>query len=124
MCLCSNTAQEMSGRGLSGETVQALLARRGLLASGLADPQLTLPGVLRRQRRRCGRAGCRCARGELHGPYLYLVLGDAGRGRAMYVPAPLADAVGERVAATAGNRAAVAEIAAINVELLARRALG
>ena len=114
----------MSDRELSGETPEALLARRSRLAGGLADPELTLSGVLRSQGRRCGRAGCRCARGELHGPYLYLVLSRAGRGRSIYVPAALADAVGARVAATAGNQAATAEIAQINVELLRRRALG
>jgi hypothetical protein len=114
----------MSDRELSGVTVKALQVRRARLAGALADPELTLPGVLRSQGRRCGRAGCRCMRGELHGPYLYLVLSGAGRGRSIYVPAALADPVGARVAATAGNQAAVGEIAQINVELLRRRALG
>jgi hypothetical protein len=122
--LCSNAAQEMSDRDLSGVTVTALQSRRSRLASGLADPELTLAGVLRRQGRRCGRVGCRCARGELHGPYLYLVVSGAGRGQSIYVPAALADIVDGRVAATLGNQAAVAEIARINVELLRRRALG
>ena len=29
------------------------------------------PGTLRAEYRRCGKPSCRCARGELHGPYYY-----------------------------------------------------
>jgi hypothetical protein len=44
-------------------------------------------GVLCRQWVRCGRPGCRCARGELHGPYWYLFRrDDAGRLHKRYVP--------------------------------------
>lgn len=30
-----------------------------------------LPGYVRAERVKCGKANCRCARGELHGPYYY-----------------------------------------------------
>ncbi len=36
---------------------------------------------------RCGKPGCRCARGELHGPYHYLFWREAGRLRRRYVRA-------------------------------------
>lgn len=31
----------------------------------------TLPGSVHRQYVRCGKPACKCARGELHGPYYY-----------------------------------------------------
>ena len=34
---------------------------------------------------RCGTAGCRCRRGELHGPYHYLFWREGGRLRKRYV---------------------------------------
>ena len=34
---------------------------------------------------RCGRPGCRCARGELHGPYHYLFWRDRGHLHKQYV---------------------------------------
>jgi hypothetical protein len=36
---------------------------------------------------RCGRAGCRCARGGLHGPYYYRFWREGGRLRKEYVRA-------------------------------------
>ena len=44
-----------------------------------------LPGVLRAEWVRCGKPNCRCARGELHGPYLYRRWREAGRQRRSYV---------------------------------------
>ena len=44
-----------------------------------------LPGVLREERVRCGKATCRCARGDLHGPYLYRRWREGGRQRRRYV---------------------------------------
>ncbi len=49
--------------------------------------------------RRCGKAGCRWATGDLHAPYVYLSMG----------------------AASASVRQVLGEISAINLELLARR---
>ena len=45
----------------------------------------TLPGVVCQQWVRCGRPGCRCARGSPHGPYFYRFWRDAGRLRKEYV---------------------------------------
>ncbi len=79
-----------------------------------------MQGALVIQRRRCGKPGCRCARGELHGPYVFLsVRRGAGR-RLLYVPAALAAAVRHRVTLTARIAATLAEISAINLELLRR----
>jgi hypothetical protein len=55
---------------------------------------------------------------------MYLSVGRAtGRARLLYVPAALAEAVRRRVELTETTEAALAEISAINLELLARREL-
>lgn len=45
----------------------------------------TLPGVVCAQWRKCGKAGCRCARGDLHGPYFARFWRQGGRLRKAYV---------------------------------------
>jgi hypothetical protein len=45
----------------------------------------TLPGVVCAQWRKCGKAGCRCARGELHGPYFARFWRQGGHLRKSYV---------------------------------------
>jgi hypothetical protein len=107
-----------------GLTVRQLRARRRRLAMSLERYEATLPGRLVRQERTCSSSGCRCRRGELHGPYLYLALYSGGRNRKLYVPAALEAVVDEHVGVTHRNGAVLAEIAQINVELLGRRALG
>jgi hypothetical protein len=46
----------------------------------------SLPGVVCVQWVRCGRAGCRCQSGKLHGPYHYRFWRENGRLRKAYVP--------------------------------------
>ncbi len=101
-----------------------LRARRRRLATSVERVELTLPGSLVRQGRRCSSSGCRCRRGELHGPYLYLALYLGGRNRTLYVAAASEAAVAEHVEVTRANEGALEEIARVNVELLRRRALG
>jgi hypothetical protein len=109
---------------VSGRSTRALKQRRRRLMGRLPDVGEVLRGALATQGRRCGKPGCRCARGELHGPYTYLsVAGRSGRSRMVYVPAELAEVVARRVAASEQVEAVLAEISAINLELLARREL-
>ena len=42
-------------------------------------------GAICQQWVRCGRSGCRCSRGDLHGPYTYVFSREAGRLRKRYV---------------------------------------
>ena len=51
---------------------------------GAALPKV-LPGTVVAQMVRCGKPGCRCARGELHGPYYYRLWREGGRLRKAYV---------------------------------------
>ena len=109
---------------LKGLSDRQLLARRQRLAASVQRLELTLPGALVRQGRRCSSSGCRCRRGELHGPYLYLALYREGRNRSLYVPAALEGAVDECVGVSDRNETVMAEIASVNLELLVRRKLG
>ena len=104
-------------------SVRALLARRRRLTGGLSDVEQTLRGVLLHEGRRCSSEGCRCRRGELHGPYTYLAAYTDGRSRTIYVPAAFAVTCQSHVEVTQRNEALLVEISQINLELLRRRAL-
>ncbi|MDQ3764809.1 MAG: hypothetical protein M3460_25795 [Actinomycetota bacterium] len=117
--MCDTRTQERSV-----EPVQrALLARRRRLASRLGDVEQVLAGSVVEQTRRCGKAGCRCSEGQPHGPYVYFAAKTGGRGRLRYVPSTLVAAVRARLARAEQVEAVLAEISAINAELLARRQL-
>jgi hypothetical protein len=104
-------------------SVRQLLARRRALAGRVGDVEQMLAGSLVEQTRRCGKAGCRCAEGEPHGPYAYFAPRTSGRGRLKYVPSGLVGAVRGRLRRGEQIEAVLAEISAINAELLARREL-
>jgi hypothetical protein len=103
--------------------VRQLLARRRALAGRVGDVEQVLAGSLTEQTRRCGKAGCRCADGEPHGPYAYFAARLGGRRRLMYVPAALVEAARGHLRRGEQIEAVLAEISAINAELLARREL-
>lgn len=97
-----------------------LRRRRARLARQLPDVELTLRGSLQTQSRRCGKEGCACAEGEAHGPYVYLAVRSKQRTRLWYITADLAEEVRRRVEVTERLEVVLAEISAINLELLAR----
>ncbi len=113
----------MASAKISELSVRQLLARRRRLTAGLSEPERTLRGVLLSEGRRCSSEGCRCRRGELHGPYTYLAVYAGGRSRTIYVPAAAQAACEASVAVTHRNEVLLAEISQINLELLRRRAL-
>ena len=99
-----------------------LRSRRAALVAALPQAGGLLPGALVEQHRSCGKdgkEGCRCTRGEPHGPYVYLQVA----GRLVYVPAGLAEAVRAQVETSRRLRGMLEDISAINLELLARREL-
>ena len=104
---------------LAGLGTAELRARRAALVARLPQAGAFLPGSLVEQRRRCGKEGCRCAQGELHGPYAYLQVA----GRLVYVPAALAQTVAQHLQVSGLLRELLEEISAVNLELLARREL-
>jgi len=101
-------------------SLRQLRDRRRRAARQIPDLEAVIAGSLQNQRRRCGKEGCRCARGELHGPYLYLSLRAGRRTQMLYIPAGLAGQVRQAVTANTEVQAALAEISAINLELLRR----
>ncbi len=44
-----------------------------------------LPGTICAQWKKCGKSNCRCARGELHGPYYYRFWWEGGRQRKSFI---------------------------------------
>lgn len=44
-----------------------------------------MPGAVCAQMVRCGKPSCKCARGELHGPYFYRFVWEGGKQRKRYV---------------------------------------
>ena len=99
-----------------------LLARRRGLVERLGDVEHVLLGSMVEQTRRCGKASCRCASAEPHGPYTFLTTRRGRRGM-RYVPSALISIVDAYIRQGQHVEAVLAEISAINVELLARREL-
>ena len=104
---------------LAALSTAELRQRRDQLVTGLPRAAAFLAGSLVEQRRRCGKEGCRCTRGELHGPYAYLSVA----GRMVYVPAVLADAVRAHLEIARRLQETLEQISAVNLELLFRREL-
>lgn len=123
LCVISTQDQMHTNSELSSLSLRQLRARRRRLAASLADPQASLEGSVVSQMRRCGKEGCRCTQGELHGPYVYLSISRGAERRMVYVPANLAEVVQQHIAVTEQIEATLAAISAINLELLARRQL-
>ena len=53
---------------------------------------------------RCGKAGCRCSEGHLHGPYSFLFWREQGRLRKKYVPQVDVSRVQDQIGAIKAGR--------------------
>src|ERR1700685_1579416 len=100
-----------------------LLSRRRALPARLGGAEQVLSGSLTEQTRRCGKAGCRCAGGEPHRPYAFFAPETGAGGGRRYVPASMAGVGGRYLRNGEEIEQVLAEISAINAELLARREL-
>lgn len=69
------------------QKVGVLRARRTRLENVALRSQAMVRGSLLELMRKCGKAGCRCQRGELHGPNFYLSIPKPGK-RSRMVPVP------------------------------------
>ena len=87
-CVVDSHKQEVAAVGEA-----ELRARRAALTARLPEAGGFVSGTLVEQHRKCGKEGCRCTQGELHGPYTYLQVS----GRLVYVPAGLAETVARQV---------------------------
>ena len=110
-------------RTIATLSTRALLTRRRRLAGRLGEVEQVLAGSLVEQTRRCGRPECRCAAGRAARPVPVLLPAPGGsREVAVRTGGP-----GGGGAGPAGRgeqvQEVLAEISAINLELLARREL-
>lgn len=94
--------------------------RRVQLVRRLARAGEIMKGSLVERWTRCGRPGCRCGKGQKHGPYLYVSVFRDGRTRSVYVPQHLQEEVRRWVQNTRDLENDVAEITWLNAQLLRR----
>ncbi len=71
----------------SRQKIVLLRSRRGQLEDKALRSQTMVRGSLLELMRKCGKAGCKCQRGELHGPNFYLSLPKPGK-RSQMLPVP------------------------------------
>ena len=85
--------------------------------NGLAER--TIFGSVSETYRTCGQPGCRCKRGEKHGPHLDISFrSEGGKTTGYYVPQPLVEAVRDGVEAWKQFQALAREVAELNRERL------
>ena len=101
-----------------GVEASALKRRKRRLLTRLHIPLDALPGSLVLAHRRCGKPRCHCAEGTAH-PFYSLTFMLGGKKRVESIPAEWIDAVRPAVDAGRGFKDAVAELFAINAQLLA-----
>lgn len=97
--------------------IRRLEARRAALLAGLRLPPEGFPGSVAPSRRRCGSAGCHCHQGQGHLSWTLTFMVD-GRKRVEHVPNELLDVVRRRVEEGNAYKSGVAELMAINAQLL------
>ncbi|MCY4025514.1 MAG: hypothetical protein OXH75_04275 [Acidobacteria bacterium] len=108
--------------GLRTRLASSLRRRRTVLLRQLPPLKAILRGSLIERFKRCGRPGCKCARGIGHGPKVYLSVSmPKARPVMVYVPQEDRSQVEQFVANYRRTRQLLDEIAAINLELLRRR---
>jgi len=66
--------------------LQALMTRRDRLFQDLLALSDMVDGNLVKIFRRCGKPGCKCAKGQKHGPAWALLYKDQGHSKMVYVP--------------------------------------
>jgi hypothetical protein len=98
--------------------------RREAAARRLAKASESVRGSLIERFLPCGKAGCRCKSGDLHGPAYYLTVSyPGGKTRQVYVGRAIKDAVERWLANYREVQAALEEISAINLELIRLKAV-
>ena len=97
--------------------IRTLTRRRTELLAGLRLPPAGLPGALTESRRRCGSVNCHCHQGEGHRSWTLTFMVERQR-RVEHIPTELLDAVRARVEQGNAYKRGVAELLAINAQLL------
>jgi hypothetical protein len=98
---------------------QQLTSRRRKLAEQLCGLGPVLRASLIERFTQCGKPGCKCMRGEKHGPAYYLTVSYAkGRTRQIYVPKDLQPLAEQWVRNYHQAVTVLEEISGINLELI------
>jgi hypothetical protein len=100
-----------------GPEATALKRRKRALLARVRIPPDALPGSLVLTHRRCGKSSCRCAKGAGH-PFYSLTFMVDGKKHVESMPVEWIDAIRPAVASGRGFKDAVAELFAINAQLL------
>jgi hypothetical protein len=101
------------------EDPKAARARRGAIARRLPDPNEILRASLITRYTTCGKPGCKCMRGQKHGPsYTASVTVGAGKTRQVYVRKDDVDSVRTWIDNYDKLWRGLVEISEINFELL------
>jgi hypothetical protein len=98
--------------------IHELRARRHRLLADLSLPRDGLPGSLVLTHRRCGSLTCHCHDDEDGHPSWTLTFMANGTKRVVHVPGDTVDDVQQRVAAGNAFKSGVAELMAINAQLM------
>ena len=94
----------------------------GVMAAARVEEETILRGSLIERFKRCGRPGCKCARGVGHGPKVYLSVSmPKARPVMVYVPQERVSEIEQLVADYRRTRQLLDEIAAINLRAASTR---
>jgi hypothetical protein len=100
-----------------------LARRRQALVAQLAALGPVLRASLLERYTQCGKPGCKCMRGEKHGPAYYLTVSYAkGKTRQVYVPKDLQAIAARWVQNYHHAMTVLEEISTINLEIIRRKA--
>ena len=99
-------------------TIRALHVKRQRLLASLALPPDALPGSLVLSHRRCGSPTCHCHEDEHGHPSWTLTFMADGAKRVVHVPSDAVDGVRQRVEAGQAFKSGVAELMAINAQVM------
>jgi hypothetical protein len=103
-----------------GAEASRLRQRKFQLLRTLKIPAEALPGSLALTYRRCGKPTCRCTRGEKH-ISLYVVVGQGGKPRQLFVPHSLEPQARQWVASYRRIRELLDELSELYWDKLRRR---
>ena len=102
---------------MSTQQIETLTAERDRLMREVATLARLMHGSWVERYSVCSRPGCRCRRGERHGPRRYLVVHEDGRQRQKYVPNECVEAVLEGLAQDRRLREIVARLTILNLQI-------
>jgi hypothetical protein len=103
---------------MSSRSVEELLDERAGLLSELGALSNMLHGSWVERYSVCSRRGCKCRRGQRHGPRRYLVVNEEGRQRQKYIPNAKVEAALRGIAEYHRVQEIVDRITHINLVLL------